>query len=148
MQGITIERIPPLFAIGSLDHDRYPGAKSRYLAGDAALVNLDLLKLSGLLSSKETRQHALGISSSPPSTTIANCVSNTQTNHTLDGCPCPQPPKPPTKLSAVAYPPPRGVPLKCVAIMMREDKSYLGCHFNHPRTPHYSNCTKKWDARH
>ena len=30
MQGIIIERIIPLFAIGSLNHGRYPGVKSRY----------------------------------------------------------------------------------------------------------------------
>ena len=47
-----MESIFPLFAIASLDHDRYPGVKSRYLAGDATLVNCDLLKLSGLLSRK------------------------------------------------------------------------------------------------
>ena len=55
MQGVKIDRIIPLFAIASLDHDRYPGVKSRYLTGDTALVNCDLLQLRGLLSSKETR---------------------------------------------------------------------------------------------
>ena len=39
MHGVTIERIIPLFAIASLDHKRYPGVKSRYLAGDTALFN-------------------------------------------------------------------------------------------------------------
>ena len=43
MQGITIEKIIPLFAITSLDHERYPGVKSRCLAGYATLVNCDLL---------------------------------------------------------------------------------------------------------
>ena len=52
MQGITIDFNIPLFAIARLDHDSYPGMKSRYLTGDSALVNCDLLKLSGLLSSK------------------------------------------------------------------------------------------------
>ena len=33
MQGITIEHIVPLFAIVSIDHDRYPGVKSLYLTG-------------------------------------------------------------------------------------------------------------------
>ena len=51
MHGVTIYRIIPLFAIASLDHERYPGVKSHYLAGDTALVNCDLLQLSGLLSS-------------------------------------------------------------------------------------------------
>ena len=52
--GIIMECIIPMFAVASLDHDRYPGVNSRYLAVDAALVNCDLLKLSGLLSSTET----------------------------------------------------------------------------------------------
>ena len=83
MQGVTIDRIIPIFAIASLDHERYPGVKSRYLAGDTAMVNCDLLQLSGLLSSEETRQRALGIPNAPPSNTIANCVSNTPTGYTM-----------------------------------------------------------------
>ena len=43
MHGVTIERIIPIFAIASIDHERYPGVKSCYLAGDTALVNFDLL---------------------------------------------------------------------------------------------------------
>ena len=54
MQGITIERIIPFFAITTLDHNRYPGVKSCYLVGYAALVNCDLLKLSSLLYIKES----------------------------------------------------------------------------------------------
>ena len=76
MHGVTIDRIIPLFAIASLDNERYPGVKSHYLAGDTALVNCDLLQLSGLLSSEETRQRALGTNSVPPSTTSINQVSN------------------------------------------------------------------------
>ena len=72
VKGIIIERVIPLSPIVSLDHDRYLGMNSCYLAGDAALVNCDLLELSDLLSSKETRQHALVIPSAPPYTTIAN----------------------------------------------------------------------------
>ena len=52
MQGVKIDRIIPLFAITSLDHDQYPGVKSRYLAGDTTVVNCDLLQLSDLLSSE------------------------------------------------------------------------------------------------
>ena len=55
MQGLTIDHIIPIFMIASLDHERYPGVKSCYLAGDTALVNCDLLQLSGLLSSEEMR---------------------------------------------------------------------------------------------
>ena len=47
---ITMERIIPLFAIASLNHDRYPGMKSRCLAGNVAMVNYYLLELSSILS--------------------------------------------------------------------------------------------------
>ena len=57
-QGVKIDRIIPLFAIASIDHDQYPGVKSRYLAGDTALVNCNLLQLRGLLSSEDTRKYA------------------------------------------------------------------------------------------
>ena len=84
-----MEHIIPIAAIASLDHDRYPGMKIRYLAGDAALVQCNLLEISGLLSSEETRQRALGIPSSPPSTTIANRVSSTPTYPNPAGHPAP-----------------------------------------------------------
>ena len=80
MHGMKIDRIIPLFTIEIIDHERYPRVKSRYLAGDTALVNCDLLQLSSLLSSRETRQRALVIPAIPPSTTSVNCVSNTQNN--------------------------------------------------------------------
>ena len=80
MHGVTIDRIIPLFVIASLNHERYPRVNSRYLAGYTALVNCDLLQLSGLLSSEETRQRALVIPSIPLSTTSVNRVSNTQNN--------------------------------------------------------------------
>ena len=66
MQGVTIDRIIPLFEIASLNHESYLGVKSRYLVGDTTLVNCDLLQLSGLLPSEETRQRALGIHAIPP----------------------------------------------------------------------------------
>ena len=77
MQDVTIDQIIPLLAIASLDRERYPGVESCYLAGDTALVNCDLLQLSGLLSSEETSQRALGIPTIPPSTTSVNRLSNT-----------------------------------------------------------------------
>ena len=55
MQDITMDRIIPIFAITRVNHNRYPGVKSRYLAGEAALVNYNLLELSGLISSEENR---------------------------------------------------------------------------------------------
>ena len=81
MHVVTIDRIIPLFAISSLDHERYPGVKSSYLAGDTALINCDLLQISGVLSSEETRQQALGITVIPLSTTSVNCVSNRNNKH-------------------------------------------------------------------
>ena len=95
MQGVTIERIIPLFAIASLDHDYYSVVSSRYLAGDSTLVNCNLLQLSSLLSREETRQHALEIPNAPPSYTIANRVSKKQTNPPRTGHPAPQPPQTP-----------------------------------------------------
>ena len=53
VQGITIERVIPIFAIVIIDHDHYPGVNILYLAGDDALVNRDLIKLGGLLSIEE-----------------------------------------------------------------------------------------------
>ena len=132
MKGLTIDRIIPLFAIVSLDHDRYPGVKISYLTVDTTPVDCNLLQLSGLLSSKETRQRSLGIPNVPLSNTIANCVSNTPNNPPQNERPAHQPPKPPTQSSRVAYPPARGVPWKFIVAMMQEDKSCLGCHFNHP----------------
>ena len=116
----------------SLDHDRYPGVKSFYLAGDTALVNCNLLQLRSLLSSKETRQHVLGIPNAPTSNTVVNCVSNTPSNPPQNGLPAPHPPQPPAQSSSVAYPPAREVPWKCIATMIQEENSCPGCHFNHP----------------
>ena len=62
MHGITMGRITPLFDITSLDHDFYPVVNSRYLAGDASLVNYNLIDLSSLLSSEETQKKSLGSS--------------------------------------------------------------------------------------
>ena len=97
MKLIKMERIIRLFAITSLYHDRYSGVKSRYLAGYAALVNCNLLKLRGLLSSLETQQRALVIPSAPPFTTVANRVSNTPTQPHPAEHPTPRPPQPPAQ---------------------------------------------------
>ena len=109
MHGVKFDNIIPLFAIASIDHDRYPGVKRRYLTGDTALVNCDLFQLSGLLSSEETRQRALGIPAIPPSTTSVNGVSNTH-NNPQNERPFPPPHQPTTQSSNVTYPPTRGVP--------------------------------------
>ena len=95
IQDVTIDRIIRLFAIASFYHDRYPGVKSRYLEGDTPLVNCDLLQLSGIILSEETRQRALGITNISPPTTIANRVSNVPSNPPKNGRPAPQPPQPP-----------------------------------------------------
>ena len=81
-------------------------------------IAIIILQLSGLLSSKETRQLYLGIPNAPLSKTIANRMSNTSSNPPQNGRPAPQPPQPPTQLSTVAYPPARGVPWKYIATMI------------------------------
>ena len=132
MQGVKIDCIILLFAIASLDHDQYPGMKSRYLAGYTALVHCNLLQLGSILSSAETRQLALGIPNAPPSNTIPNCVLNTTSNPPQNGRPDLQPLQPRTKSSTLACPPARGLPWKCITAMMGEEKYCPGCHFNHP----------------
>ena len=52
MQGVAMDKIIPLFAIANLYHDGYPGVRSRYLTGEPALFNFNLLNLRGLLSIK------------------------------------------------------------------------------------------------
>ena len=129
MQGITMEKIIPLFATSSLDHYHYPGVKIRYLVGEPTLVKFSLLDLIGMISIKETRQQALGLTIvTPPAT--ENRVSNTQTKPPPTGRPQPCPSQPPMPASSIDYPPPRGVPWKCITAMMRDEKSCPGCHFN------------------
>ena len=118
MHGVTIDPIIPLFAIASLNHKRYPGVKSCYLAGDIALVNFDLLQLRGLLSSEETRQRALGITATPSSTTSVNRVSNTN-NNSKNERPVPPQHQPTPQSSNVPYPPSRGVPWKFIDSLIR-----------------------------
>ena len=125
----TSDHIIPLYTIASLYHKRYPGVKSRYLAGDTALVNCDLLQLSRLLSSEEKRQQTLGITP-PPSTTSVNWVPH---NNSQNEGPIPSQHQPTTPSSNVPYSPSRGVTWKCIALMVREEKSCRGCHFNHPK---------------
>ena len=132
MHGITMDRIIPLFAISSLDHDCYPGVKSLYLKGDATLVNCKLLDLIGLLSSEDTQKQALGIPSAPPPTATENRVSNTPTQPPPTRRPAPRPTQPPEQPSAVDYPPPRGLPWKCITSMIRNNKSFPGCYFKKP----------------
>ena len=59
VKGLSMEKIIPIFIIASLDHDCYPGVKSRHLDGDPALVNCDLLIINGKLLSEETRQQEM-----------------------------------------------------------------------------------------
>ena len=64
------------------------------------------------------------------STTSVNCVSNTHNNPQNERL-VPPPHQPTTQSFNVTYPPTRGLPWKCIAAMMREDKSCPGCRFNH-----------------
>ena len=59
IQGVTMEKNIPLFAIVGLDHDLYPGVKSRYLAGNLALVNCNLPDFRGIIFSEGTRHQYL-----------------------------------------------------------------------------------------
>ena len=105
MYGVTIDRIIPLLEIASLDHKIYPEVKIRYLVGDTALVNCNLLRLSGIFSSKDTRQRALGISAVHPSTTSVNRVSN---NNSQNERPVPDQHQPTMPSSNAPYPPSKG----------------------------------------
>ena len=96
MHGVKVDRIIPLFAIASLDHERYPGVNIRYLAGDTALFNCDLLHISSLLSSEEKIKQALGITTIPLSNTSVNRVSNTN-NNPQNERPAPPPHQPTTQ---------------------------------------------------
>ena len=86
MKGVTMEKIIPLLFISSLDQGRYPVVKRQYLAVNPALVNCNLLEPRGLLSSKETRQKPMGLTSSTTPTTV-NCVSYVQAKPPLKGFP-------------------------------------------------------------
>ena len=134
IQGVLLEKMIPLFAIASLDHDWYPWVKSRYLADDPALVNCNLFNLTGLLSSEETRKQALGLLRSTPLST-ANLISNAQAQSPPTVLPQSHLRQPIMNPSPMDYPPPRGFPWKCIAAMVRFDTLYPGCHINKPDDP-------------
>ena len=69
----------------------------------------------------------------PPTT--ANRVSNTLMKTIPTGRPTPRSTQPSTKTPAVDYPPPMGVPWKCIVAMMRDDKSCPGCNSNKLNDP-------------
>ena len=112
-----IGKIIPLFTIASLDCNRYPDAKIRHLAGDPTLVNCNLLDLSGLLSSKYTRQQYLGLPSLTPPSTV-NHLSNSQAQPPLMGRPQQRTSQLPMTTSPTDCPPPRGVPWNSIAEMV------------------------------
>ena len=108
-----------------------PRGTRRYLAGDPTLVNYNLIYLNGLLSIKETRHKALVFMRSTPPATV-NRVHDAQTQLPPSGRPQPYHIHPKTWISPPDYPPPRGVPWKHIAEMVRSNTSCLGCHFNKP----------------
>ena len=134
LRGVSMDQIISLFAITSLDHERYPSVKSRYLAGDPYLVNCDLLGLSGLLSSKEIRQQAWEI---PPPTSpfTANYFSDAPARPPPTGrtqtCPIPSA----TDSYTIEYPPQREVLWKCITTMIWHAKSCPGYNFNKLDSP-------------
>ena len=70
-----MEQIINFFDIASLNHDRYPGVRGRYISGDLSLVKCNLLGIRRFLLSKETRKQFLGLPPPIPSVT-ENQVSN------------------------------------------------------------------------
>ena len=147
MKGATIEKNIPLFDIASLDNDRYLGVESRYLAGNPALVNCNLLDLSGILSRKDTRKQSLGIPSSALPAMV-NCVYDVQAQPTPSILPQRRPSQPTPSRSSTEYPPPRGVPWKRIAAMVRSDMSCPGCNFNKPDHPTATSSTERLDSQH
>ena len=136
LRGFLMEKIIPLFAIVSLDHDRYPGVNSRYLVGYPALVNYNLLGISSLLSTEENRHQSLGLPSSTPSATT-NRASNNQTQPPPTGRLLPCPSLSTTMPSHVDYSPPRGVPWNFISTIVHFNRSCPVCHFNIPDdSPH------------
>ena len=107
MRGVLTKKTIALFAIASLDHDRYPGMKSQCLAGNPALVNCNLLDFNSLIYSEDIRQQALGLLSSTPMAT-ANRVSDVQAQPPQTGCLQPRPSQTTTTPSPMDYPTPRG----------------------------------------
>ena len=120
MCGFSMEQIIPLFSIAGLDHNQYPGVTIRYLASDPALVNCNLLDISGLVYGKDTRQQSLILLSSTHMAMV-NCVSDVQSQPPLTGFLQPHPSHPTTTTSPVDYPPPRGVPWERIAAMVHSD---------------------------
>ena len=126
-----MEKIISLFTIASLDHEFCPKVKIRYLAGDPALFKCNLLDLSGLISSKETRQQALQLPSSTPLAT-ANRMSDAQAQPPPTGPPQPCIFQTTTTPSPMDFPPPRGFPWKFIAKMVHFDMSCPVYQFNKP----------------
>ena len=92
-------RIISIFSIETLDHDRDPGVKSRYITGDATLMTCNLIDLSSVLSIEETWQQAFGLPSAPQPTTFANRAYCTP--------PHPPPPPPPKNANPHVLPNPQ-----------------------------------------
>ena len=134
MQGVTMEKIIPIFTIASLDHNCYPGVKIRYLTGDPALVKCNLIDLRSILSSEYTRQQALGLPSSTPPPTV-NRVSYALSQPATMVIPQTRPIQPPLTTSSTYYPPPRGFPLKRILPMVWSNMWCPGCSFNKPDDP-------------
>ena len=88
-----MDKIIPLFGIASLYNECCPGINSRYLAVDPSLVNCDLLDISGILSTEETHQQALGLPTEVPRVTAKRTPDvtapppPTKRNQTLPGPP-------------------------------------------------------------
>ena len=134
LEGVSMEKIIPLFAIARLYHDWYPGVKSRYLVVAPALVNCELLGISGILSRKYTEEKNLGLPRYV-SLAIENCASDTRTQSPSTWLLQPHPILLLTPPSHMDYTPPMGVPWNYIAKMVGFNISCPGCHYNKPDAP-------------
>ena len=131
LQGISMNQIIPLLPTTRLDHDRYPGIKIRYLAFYPALINCNLLGLSGLFNSEKTHQQALGLPTDIPRVMEkrkSNVTAPPPITHRNPTCPGP----PTGTCPSTDYPHVRGVPWKSMMAMICTDLYCIGCHFNKP----------------
>ena len=117
MRGVSLDQIIPLFAVASLDHDHYPGVNIWYLAGEPALIKCNLLDISGLLSSKDTRHKSLGLPISTPPATV-NRMSDAEVQPPPIEFPQPCHSQTTMTTSPTDYPQPRGGPWSHISAMV------------------------------
>ena len=148
MQGITIERIIPIFAIASFDHDCYPGGKSCYLTGDAALVNCDLYNSVVSCPAKRQENAPWGFQTIPhPTLYPIVCQTYQLTLPWMDA-----PPRnllnPQHNHQPLHIQPQGGYLGSASSQWCRKKNHFRGDISTTLKNPHNSNSTKRWNARH